>query len=1214
MKRMKNYLVGIVLVMIIQLAFGQTVLAGPYHPDIVESDNYRTGSAIYAEKVINDFNTPEQATQWKPGENTKEINYATSMAQGPVYEGAGVLEQVPEDVKVYEWRTIYRELDKPLDLSEYNYFALAANSWAWQSVDYFLKIRLYSGDDVFESITKMNPNTWNPLFLNIKDWENRDSITKIDISFLQNFDLEGVAPGDPGYDSWNGRFQIDYIVATNILDLEFSVDGETEGFMAQNGRLHVQDGALHYEISDQNTYLESPRLLQNLSVADTLVVPMQNTTDAQQVRISWITDEDPKWDEEKSKVFEIESSTEFINYQFSFASNPKWKGTLEQFRIEPIMTTPSGSLIIDKFKLDISLNIDDDYQGRIDVSELTNRDSIQIGGMVDQQYLEANPQAELRLYELQTYEKLDDIADLTPIAKKEAEATFTFDFPLNENGHSRLYSKFVVTLNNQAGEISFVDSPHYITNPEKLAENDYPFPQGKSKKGLQVQMTDDAEELGVSHAAINVSYNSMLYKEHNHPDDTIVYDFEGETFYFKENYVRSLDSSIKSLSDNNNVVSLILILYNEMDPDSPNEHLIHPDAESGGTVYAMNTANSMGVKYYKAITNFLAERYTRTDEKYGRAVNFIVGNEVDENQIWNNMGPKLVTEYIKEYAQTLRLTNTIVKSNYENGRVYVSLTHSWDRDIPAGAMWSYDGRDIVDMLLQFIRSEGDIAWNIAYHPYPENLMDPVFWKDPNAGDNFDTDVITFKNLEVLVDYMKQNDHLFDGEMRRIILSEQGFHSLDNSLESQKIQAAAYALAYYKSKFLDGIDSFILHRHVDHKEEYGLHLGLWTYADVGNSTPQDKKFIYDVMKYIDTERSLEVTEFAKPIIGIDSWEEMIPNFDPELLAERQLPVAVETGVVKKQWHKKKIADFDDGIGLWEPADNTRSIDWNIKDSLAGKGSLQVNFNTFAKYWRGADIKLDKPIDAEANPYLSLGLKIPNAPKDQLYTAKVKVYNGENYAEGIYSFKDENEWKQIALNLEKWQGKEAIDRIKVWIQSTTIDNWDGSFLIDEVSLATAVEMQPELDDSKLVELLDEAKSIKNEGKYTENTYTALQRAILAAEKSLKEVTTEEELNMEITALQSAIDGLLALDDLDSSYMQSILEKHKGELSEKDYRSLSTHLIAVGQFEKKGMAAKVIKHMKSFKQLIDFQLTNNSIPKELHEVLEKDADSLILKWQEK
>ncbi len=187
-----------------------------------------------------------------------------------------------------------------------------------------------------------------------------------------------------------------------------------------------------------------------------------------------------------------------------------------------------------------------------------------------------------------------------------------------------------------------------------------------------------------------------------------------------------------------------------------NEHLIHPDAESGGTVYAMNTANSMGVKYYKAITNFLAERYTRTDEKYGRAVNFIVGNEVDENQIWNNMGPKLVTEYIKEYAQTLRLTNTIVKSNYENGRVYVSLTHSWDRDIPAGAMWSYDGRDIVDMLLQFIRSEGDIAWNIAYHPYPENLMDPVFWKDPNAGDNFDTDVITFKNLEVLVDYMKQN--------------------------------------------------------------------------------------------------------------------------------------------------------------------------------------------------------------------------------------------------------------------------------------------------------------------------------------------------------------------------------------------------------------------------------------------------------------------------
>src|SRR5690606_11741379 len=125
-----------------------------------------------------------------------------------------------------------------------------------------------------------------------------------------------------------------------------------------------------------------------------------------------------------------------------------------------------------------------------------------------------------------------------------------------------------------------------------------------------------------------------------------------------------------------------------------------------------------------------------------------------------------------------------------------------------------------------IRSAGDLPWNIAFHPYPENLFDAAFWKDESPTFDFETDRITFKNLEVLVAYMQQEPYLFNGEMRRIILSEQGFHS-PNTPEGQLVQAAAYAYAYYKIKFLDGIDSCILHRHVDHAQEGGLNLGLWT---------------------------------------------------------------------------------------------------------------------------------------------------------------------------------------------------------------------------------------------------------------------------------------------------------------------------------------------------------------------------------------------------
>ncbi|WP_396426745.1 FIMAH domain-containing protein [Lederbergia sp. NSJ-179] len=157
-------------------------------------------------------------------------------------------------------------------------------------------------------------------------------------------------------------------------------------------------------------------------------------------------------------------------------------------------------------------------------------------------------------------------------------------------------------------------------------------------------------------------------------------------------------------------------------------------------------------------------------------------------------------------------------------------------------------------------------------------------------------------------------------------------------------------------------------------------------------------------------------------------------------------------------------------------------------------------------------------------------------------------------------------------------------------------------------------PELDVSELESLLKEAKLIKNDGNYTKVTFTALQNAILVAEKAMNEVKTEDELNAAIAALQSAIDGLLTLDEFNTSYMLSTLETYQEDLSEKEYRSLNTHLTAVGQFEKKGAAEKVVKHLKNFKKLLEHQLENNLISQELYEILKADSDSLIQKWEGK
>jgi hypothetical protein len=131
-----------------------------------------------------------------------------------------------------------------------------------------------------------------------------------------------------------------------------------------------------------------------------------------------------------------------------------------------------------------------------------------------------------------------------------------------------------------------------------------------------------------------------------------------------------------------------------------------------------------------------------------------------------------------------------------------------------------------------------------------------------------TPLITFKNLPVLMKYLRQPRLLFEGKTRRVILSEQGFHT-SNKKNGEKQQAAAYCYAYKIVESLDGIDSFIYHRHVDHPDEGGLLLGLRAFIP-SNGEDRPKKKIYNVFQLVDTPKWKKACKFALPVIGLKSW--------------------------------------------------------------------------------------------------------------------------------------------------------------------------------------------------------------------------------------------------------------------------------------------------------------------------------------------------------
>lgn len=482
----------------------------------------------------------------------------------------------------------------------------------------------------------------------------------------------------------------------------------------------------------------------------------------------------------------------------------------------------------------------------------------------------------LYLVELQPYQNnLEGRTDYAASSAPGASATFTF--PLNRNTvNDRLYSKFVVAVWDGTKYIE-ISKPHYITNPEVVASNTKAFNDPLTKKGLNIQlnMLGDAFELGVKHVATNISFHQIL-------GQGIDYQYDGKTYHFDKNVIESYDSTISALSGKGmTVTAIILNGWNDATPD-----LIYPGTKKSSKAfyYMFNTATQNGLDQTRAIASFLAERYNGANPSHGKISNWIIGNEIN-NQQWNYVGEKDITSYVQAYQDAFRVFYTAIKSTSANDRVYYSLDYNWNNEIDNKL--KYGGKAIVDTFNSIANDQGQMDWGLSYHPYPCPMTEPEFWDDDQTGlitSDFNSPVINFKNLTTLTDYMAQ-DALKSptGHVRHIILTEQGFTATSPTRGNvAQIQAAAYAYSYYMVDSNPYIDAYILSRQVDAPLEVrsGLSFGLWECAmDRGDDIVATKRRkIWVVFKDIDKKKyTLESSEFAKSIIGINKWSDIIPNF-------------------------------------------------------------------------------------------------------------------------------------------------------------------------------------------------------------------------------------------------------------------------------------------------------------------------------------------------
>lgn len=460
----------------------------------------------------------------------------------------------------------------------------------------------------------------------------------------------------------------------------------------------------------------------------------------------------------------------------------------------------------------------------------------------------------------------------TPLSGGHFSVTFERHTQTGGVGYDRLLSRWAIAEKVSETEDRLVSHAHYAD--EIHPRSSLPEQVPAHKKGLGGffinQVESDLDDLGIGSVTVNVPLTSFTYSTGG--NNRLSHEYEGKTYYFDSGYVSGLDQTLRSCQRRSIVVAAIILVSPTASDASLTPLFRHPQC-TGGFYSMPNMTTAESTRLYAAAMDFLMSRYTRPDGMFGRIHHLIVHNEVDAGMEWTNMGRDMpVLVYLDTYVKSMRLCYNIARSYDPNVQVLASFTNSWTHQSQPGE--GYASKTMLGRLVDYSNAEGDYRWGVAYHSYPQDLTRPDTWNDTQAIYSSASPYVTFKNLEVIDQWVRQKDILYKGKEKRLLwLSENGTNSPSYSDTDLALQAAGAAWGLKKIAQLDGIDAIQWHNWIDNRTEFGLRIGLRRFPD-DTESPLGPKPVWYLYQAWGTQAEDEVFDQYLPVIGIGSWENFI----------------------------------------------------------------------------------------------------------------------------------------------------------------------------------------------------------------------------------------------------------------------------------------------------------------------------------------------------
>ena len=508
-----------------------------------------------------------------------------------------------------------------------------------------------------------------------------------------------------------------------------------------------------------------------------------------------------------------------------------------------------------------SLSLEELSEYAMDVSLIYDAEQRKLRCSLEMPLIPGSDDAYLYLFQAESWQEDGDVLAGEPVTRGRKAREWETAFPYRD---SYLFKRFIPALRIDGNYVQ-VGKSVYLLNPEALAENQDPYPELGSKKGILLDPTmvgtPELTDLNVKHAIYNIPLSHIMGETADPTFPTITYTYRGRNYAFNGAAVNGYDGLFKYLSDQGMTATAVVL----NDWNDAFAELIHPEArnqESGAYYYMFNASEAEGARTLEAVASFLAQRYS--DGEHGMVHSWVIANEINQNRVWNYMNTKDVYHYAAEFEKSFRIFYQAVKSRYANARVYFSIDHAWNSNEGDNSSF-FNGRDVLEAVNEAALQHGNYDWGIAIHPYPEPLTRVNYWSQ-EYDKSRDASHLSIMNLNVLTDMLSEETYLDrSGDIRSVTITELGF----SSGSGERLQAAAFAYCYYIVEDNPHVDAFLMNRQTDAPEEVlaGMAFGVYEYDHTG-------KYIKDIFRDIDTDRAGEYTEFILNILGADSLEEAL----------------------------------------------------------------------------------------------------------------------------------------------------------------------------------------------------------------------------------------------------------------------------------------------------------------------------------------------------